>query len=203
MSRSNDIKNYINSKINWLISNCETSSGKSLFSTLRRGIGKKPGDLPELWGVLLLDMPESFVGKTTAPSKEEWACYTALTLYALHQQGNDPATQPMHKKGDTLGKAMNQFSKCFNDENATDRILTKLRILSSSKSNQEIAYHFRTIIELLRSKNIALDYGELACDLFLLQSSEYSPSIRLKWGREFYSNNHKEDIQKSEENKNG
>ena len=56
------------------------------LAELRRGVGSQPGDLPALWGALLADMPEQLQG-SNGPSKAEWAVYTALTLFALHQQG--------------------------------------------------------------------------------------------------------------------
>ncbi len=56
------------------------------LAELRRGVGRQPGDLPALWGALLADMPEQLQG-SNGPSKAEWAVYTALTLFALHQQG--------------------------------------------------------------------------------------------------------------------
>lgn len=75
------------------------------LAKLRRGIGHAPGDLPELWGSFLLEMPESFQGRS-APSAAEWAVYLALTLYAMHQQGND---RPMNCPGNTLGRAVRQL----------------------------------------------------------------------------------------------
>ena len=55
------------------------------LAELRRGVGRQPGDLPALWGALLADMPEQLQG-SNGPSKAEWAVYTALTLFALHQR---------------------------------------------------------------------------------------------------------------------
>ena len=54
---------------------------------LRRGIGKMPGDIPELWNILFDGLPEELMSKVGDPSYAEWSIYTALTLYALHQQG--------------------------------------------------------------------------------------------------------------------
>ena len=77
------------------------------LAKLRRGIGHAPGELPELWGCFLLGMPESFQGRS-APSAAEWAVYLALTLYAVHQQGND---RPMNCPGNTLGRAVRQLAE--------------------------------------------------------------------------------------------
>ena len=63
------------------------------LAELRRGVGRQPGDLPALWGALLADMPEQLQG-SNGPSKAEWAVYTALTLFALHQQGEAGVSMP-------------------------------------------------------------------------------------------------------------
>lgn len=49
------------------------------LAELRRGVGRQPGDLPALWGVVLADIPEQLQG-SNGPSKAEWAVYAALTL---------------------------------------------------------------------------------------------------------------------------
>ena len=65
------------------------SSFRSTLAHLRQGIGRVPGDMPQLWGFFLSEMPEKWMGNSE-PSKAEWAIYLALTLFALHQQGQDP-----------------------------------------------------------------------------------------------------------------
>ena len=78
------------------------------LAELRRGVGRQPGDLPALWGALLADMPEQLQG-SNGPSKAEWAVYTALTLFALHQQGE--AGISMNQPGRTLGGAVRQLAE--------------------------------------------------------------------------------------------
>lgn len=78
------------------------------LAELRRGVGRQPGDLPALWGALLADMPEQLQG-SNGPSKAEWAVYTALTLFALHQQGG--AGVSMNQPGRTLGGAVRQLAE--------------------------------------------------------------------------------------------
>ena len=78
------------------------------LAELRRGVGRQPGDLPALGGALLADMPEQLQG-SNGPSKAEWAVYTALTLFALHQQGE--AGVSMNQPGRTLGGAVRQLAE--------------------------------------------------------------------------------------------
>lgn len=79
------------------------------LAKLRRGIGHAPGELPELWGSFLLEMPESFQGRS-APSAAEWAVYLALTLYAMHQQGNDRLMNWQHTGA--CGAATGRAEQC-------------------------------------------------------------------------------------------
>ena len=77
---------YTKNKLNKLLLQFGDNVLRAALAELRRGVGKKPGDIPQLWGYFLQDMPEEFFGNKE-PSKAEWAIYTALTLFALHQQG--------------------------------------------------------------------------------------------------------------------
>ena len=79
---------------------------RARLAELRRGVGHQPGDLPALWGSFLQELPKELWGRETAagecrePSEAEWAVYLALTLYALHQQGEENGS--MNEKGCTL-----------------------------------------------------------------------------------------------------
>ena len=69
--------------------------------------------------------------------------------------------------------------------------------MATSSDMIELAYHLRNIIELLRAKNIPLDYVDLASDLFQYQIMDYQNSVRLKWGRDYYYN---KQVKNKEEN---
>ena len=81
------------------------------LAKLRRGIGHAPGELPELWGSFLLGMPESFQGRS-APSAAEWAVYLALTLYAMHQQGERPPHELPRQHAGACGAAAGRAEQC-------------------------------------------------------------------------------------------
>jgi hypothetical protein len=57
---------------------------KAALAALRRGIGKKPGDIPELLGYVLPTY--EIVPNHDLETMVEQAVYTVLTLYAFHQQ---------------------------------------------------------------------------------------------------------------------
>ena len=74
-NKSAKIRGFVSSKLDWLHKMPENAYRAEL-ANLRRGAGKKPGDLPELWGTILKDMPEEIQGKGGEASHEEWAACT-------------------------------------------------------------------------------------------------------------------------------
>lgn len=158
---------------------------KAELANLRRGVGRTPGDLPELWGSFLLGMPEELQSATGDPTPGEWAVYLALTLYALHQQGHSLPAENMHKPGQGLGLAVRKLVKADEDP-AKSSILKRFNMLATANTMPEISHHLRGIVQLLRSESIPMDYVRLATDLYYLQFTESAPRVRLKWGQDFY-----------------
>ncbi len=182
MNQTELVRKYVKHKIELLQRGLEKSSGKAEFALLRRGIGKQPGELPSLWGMLLEQMPEELQGQGKQPSRGEWAVYIALTLYALHQQGQAGS---MNHPGMTLGRALHAMVPAGNQD-AEERILRRFNQMATSSDMEELSQHLRGIVELLRSKGIPLDYVDLAGELYNYQLLDYQNTVRLKWGREYY-----------------
>lgn len=179
------IHKYVKAQIDLLAKEdrvLDQSSSKAQLAQLRRGIGKSPGELPELWGVFLKNMPEELMGKDGKPSYAEWAVYTALTLFALHQQGH---SVPMNEEGEEnrLGRAMRKLARSTEDE---ENIRRKLSIAARSDDMAELSYHLKTLVRLFGNHDIRLDYVELAKDLYWFQFENQADQIRLKWGQDFY-----------------
>ena len=185
---------YVRGRIGALTKDLESSNTKARLANLRRGVGKAPGELPELWGEFLQSMPEALLSKTDKPSYAEWAVYTALTLFALHQQGHG---ESMNEEGDEnrVGRAV---SKLAHSEDDRERVRFKLSLAANSDDIEELAYRLRALVKLMSGEDIKLDYADLARDLYLFQLSEDNANkVRLKWGRDFYfvteANDRKED----------
>ena len=163
------------------------------LAELRRGVGRQPGDLPALWGALLADMPEQLQG-SDGPSEAEWAIYTALTLFALHQQGE--AGVSMNQPGRTLGGAVRQLAEktAAGQDWTESSILRRFNALATAEEITEISHHLRGMIQLLRAAkpdSIPLDYPRLAVDLYGLQCdapqlAQLPANIRLRWGQDLY-----------------
>lgn len=195
MSKKTEIENFVGRKIHILQAEADSVSGKAMFANLRRGIGHEPGELPQLLGFLLSDMPEEFWSENGIATKEEWVCYTALTLYALHQQGYDAESQPMHTDEKvSMGKAMYKLAASYEgDSNAEQRVVQKLRMLTTSVDRKELFHHLRGIVQLLKSKGVSMNYKSLAGDLYEMQFPEGKRQVCLRWGQDFYGEKNKKE----------
>lgn len=153
------------------------------LANLRRGVGKAPGDLPELWGLLFRDFPEALMSRNGEATWAEWAVSGALSLYALHQQGMQ---QNAHVKGRRLGMAVRMLAG--GEEEAMKAVLRRFNAFATARSMPECQHHLRGLVHLLRSQGIAMDYVELAGDLYEFQTPDGAARVRLRWGQDFYRN---------------
>lgn len=159
------------------------STSRATLAILRRGIGRLPGSMPELWGATFHGFPEDLMGAGKSPSHAEWAVHTALTLYALHQQGKPLREDCMHRDEKRLGISVRELVHSDDDE---ARVKRRFDAVATSDSLIELANHLRGLIQLLKSGDIALDYVRLTEDIYRYQFSEARDSVRLNWGRDFY-----------------
>lgn len=187
MGKEKEVGQFMNRKLSYLEAISNQGEGKAIYSKLRRGLGRAPGEDPELLGALLIDMPEEFLSKGSEPTREEWACYISMTLYAMHQQGNDPNIKSLNTQENvSLGAAMATYVQQAGDSNAQKRMAVRLQMLNTSKDMKEFSYHLKSIIQLLKTKGIALNYSKLAEDLYLCQNQDRKSGVFLRWGQDFY-----------------
>ncbi|MDO4466873.1 MAG: type I-E CRISPR-associated protein Cse2/CasB [Bacillota bacterium] len=166
----------------------DISSQKAILAKLRHGIGLIPGEDPNLWGILFEELPKEMLGRYGKPSKEEWAIYNALTLYALHQQGNEMSTKDMNQKGISLGKAASMLVQSGDGSDGNrERISRRFNQIALADDIETLSYYLRTFIPMLRANKIPLDYPMLANDIFYYQFETSRHQIKLKWGQDFYS----------------
>ncbi len=196
-SMQQQIEDYVRRRLNDFASDLNEGRVRARLATLRRGVGRKPGDMPDLWGLLFSDMPPEMMSRTAEPTAAEWAAYTALTLYALHQQGTEINRQNMHTDKDTgrLGRAVGRLVKNADDR---ERIARRFNAFATAGDMTEAAHHLRGLIQLLRTEEVTLDYIRLAGDLYRFQNPKCAPGIRLSWGQDFYWNNLNEAEEKEE-----
>lgn len=183
-SVAEQIASYIAKKLYWLQNLPGEAARSAELARMRRGLGDKPGNNVELWGTLFDGLPEELTGKGREPSRAEWAIYTAMTTFALHQQGRDMRSDSMHQSGQTLGLAVAQLAR--REARSSEAVRRRFNALATAQDMPELIWHLRGLVQLLRSEALALDYPKLAQDLFRYQDVNAAPTVRLRWGRDFY-----------------
>ena len=149
------------------------------LAALRRGVSRSPGELPEIWELTRVEVPD---GAGDAPTWEEIAVHTAMTLYAVHQQSR---TEHMFSPGVGLGSAARRLIGSPDEENPSAR--ARFNALVTSTTVAELRHHLRGFVSLLRARGFALDHAMLADDVLRFQQPGGARSVRLAWARQYYS----------------
>ncbi|WP_366181320.1 type I-E CRISPR-associated protein Cse2/CasB [Actinomyces timonensis] len=165
------------------------SAARGQLAALRKAASQAPGENPEVWGLTEVKVPEH---AGDAPTWEEIAVHTAMTLYAVHQQSR---TEPMFVPGRGLGGAARALIGVGEEENPSTR--ARFNALVTSTSITELQHHLRGFISQLRAKSIPLDHAMLADDLVTFQRPDGAKTVRLRWSRQFASLRTSEDPSKS------
>ena len=154
------------------------SLGRAEVAALRKGANRAPGELPEIWELTRVEVPD---GAGDAPTREEIAVHTAMTLYAVHQQSR---SECMFVPGRGLGRAAHELVGT-DEENPSARARFNAPVTSTTVA--ELRHHLRNLVSLLRSRGIALDHAMLADDIVRFQRPGGAKSVRLAWARQYYS----------------
>ena len=141
----NEVKGFVSERMKWMERMSEPQQ-KAMLANLRRGVGRFPGDMPELWGVFLQDMPPEMQKERGGATREEWAIYLALTLYALHQQGYSISkNENMNQEGVSLGRAVGNLIKPEEDPMESS-VLRRFNALATASDIRECAHHLRGMV---------------------------------------------------------
>ena len=154
------------------------SRARGEMAALRKGASRDSGELPEIWELTSVEIPEY---ASDAPTREEIAVHTAMTLYAVHQQSR---TEPMFSPGVGLGSAAHDLVG-RDEENPSAR--ARFNALVTSTTVAELRHHLRGFVSLLRARGFALDHAMLADDVLRFQQPGGAKQVRLTWARQYYS----------------
>jgi CRISPR system Cascade subunit CasB len=187
------LASYVASEITRLYAGKDTGSVRAELAELRRFAGKSIDLAPSIMKHIYLTSDSKFHDLPEWDKERvENVVFTVLTLYAVHSQGGgddkspaniDSRKTPFSSFAQVAGKLRRELAD--SSAGLTRRFES---ILSTNRPN-EINYHAKTIVSMLKSKNVGFDYVKFAIDLYWLQSS--SPKTRHKvlrrWGREYWS----------------
>mgnify|MGYP000936210161 CR=1 FL=1 len=154
------------------------AQARGQMAALRGAIAREPGEVPEVWELTQVKVPDN---AGDAPTWEEIAVHTAMTLYAVHQQSR---TIPMFRPGVGLGRAARELVG-WDEENPSAQ--KRFNALVTSTTVAELRHHLRGFVSQLRARDIALDHAMLADDITRFQRPNGAKQVRLAWARQYYS----------------
>lgn len=160
------------------------------LAALRRGLGREPGTVPEMWTFHQVAVPEDQAKRGWLSGLYEAEHY-ALTLFAVHQQSSGPTSAPVHKPGVGVGTALRALhaSRGGAGAEASKAIDRRFYAAVTANTRAEVAHHLRGLIRMLRSRttSVALDYTQLVQDLRAWDFPEQRDRVRRAWGLQYHS----------------
>jgi len=184
-TKSKQISDFVGYRINSFVSSSNESAVRAMLAQLRRSAGKHPSANPAVWEATFKNLPNELYGSGSELSYAEVAIHMALTLFAIHQQSKDLKSQLMHEDGISIGKALGLLIKA-KGKDSYESIKKRFDRIVTADSLNELSNHLRSIVKLLRSDGITLDYKMLSMQLYNYQYEDNREAIRLSWARDFY-----------------
>ncbi|MFD7446719.1 type I-E CRISPR-associated protein Cse2/CasB [Streptomyces sp. NPDC059909] len=162
----------------------DQAAAVAALARLRRGAGKPPHQVPDLWGLLdtsPLYEAEELKDREADLARAENAFHLALTLWALHQQSRG---ERMHLSGASreLGAAVRQIKGA---EDPGGPVRKRFVRLGSSRTVEELSDRLRELVSLLRRDSIPMDYAVLAQQIYRWQRPAARNAVRGSWGRSY------------------
>lgn len=200
MNEAEKVYDFVSLKIQSLQENSPWS--RSMLAKLRRGAGKDLEKTPEIWEVVLNGLHEECQenkSSSASVTEAEWAVYTALTLYAIHQHGKDYSVNASKNNGGlSFGTAISRLIS--SDGTNKESIKQRFDTIITSNNLSELSQHGRGIIQLIKASEnkVKIDYPKFAKDLYRYQFLWWRDDVRLEWGRDFYRLTKKEKTEEKE-----
>ncbi len=197
--RSEEVRRVAARILGRLESRLDDSSTKRILANLRHSIGANFSQTVGIWPDVFSQMPEEFLSRNGYLTKEEKAIFTALQLFALHQQGHSqsvnekPVENEETQDKKSISKNAGDSLRCLRRLDSTS-IDKRFNAMITAATYEEMVTHLRHLVSILKSKTEEkIDYALLAADLFKFQINQRE-QVRLSWGQSYYKSfNIKED----------
>lgn len=142
------------------------------LAALRRGLGKPPGSVPEMYPYVY-----AWVGDARLSRTVEQDLFTVASLFAFWHQGR---TWP-ELAGSCLGDAMRRMGYTQQNMDAAER---RFRILLDA-DRSELPERLRHSLSLLRAHDVPIDWAELLQDMRNWEADDHW--VQRKWARAFWA----------------
>lgn len=158
------------------------ADARSALAEFRKASALDPEENPigmqHMMALLTPPLDEQLIGRGDAPSPSETALYRSLSLFGVHMQS---AKKPMHTREVSFAHACGQLVPRSESKSTKSRF----DALQLAPDDQSRAVHLRSLVSLLRSYEIAFDYGNFAEDIRALTDPSRRSTVLLRWGRDF------------------
>ncbi|CAN5546524.1 hypothetical protein BH23CHL5_BH23CHL5_02070 [soil metagenome] len=144
---------------------------RAALASLRRGLGKRVGQAPEMFPYVVPWLP------TDAKPWEEERYFLVASLFASHPLNWPETGDPRHARN--LGASMAQLAQKTKSEGAERRFVGLL-----NADPEDLPHHLRSVVSLLASKDIPVDWNQLLNDLRWWDSPERN--VQRRWARSFW-----------------
>ena len=192
MGKTNNIAyNTAKSILIKLDSTRDASSTKALLANMRNSADKDISNNVDALAYVFSNLSYGEDDRGGELSYMEQAIFTAIQMYAIHQQsnvesvlkfGNNDENESREKKykaniGDALATLRSDESESIDK---------RFNAMITATNFNKLSYHLRQMIKILKSKSDAkVDYAKLAEDLYWFMIGR-KEEVRLSWARSYY-----------------
>ena len=201
MGKTNNIAyNTAKSILIKLDSTRDASSTKALLANMRNSADKDISNNVDALAYVFSNLSYGEDDRGGELSYMEQAIFTAIQMYAIHQQsnvesvlkfGNNDENESREKKykaniGDALATLRSDESESIDK---------RFNAMITATNFNKLSYHLRQMIKILKSKSDAkVDYAKLAEDLYWFMIGR-KEEVRLSWARSYYKYRKNEEME--------
>lgn len=166
----------------------QDSAARAVLARLRRAESGEPGTA---WDVAEYLVPENLPNEvSTEPYGTSWAdrseiaAHIAMTSFANMQQSKSIR---MHVEKKNLGQAARELAQHHDEHMDNNKVWERVAKIAQAESVAGLQRHLRNLTSLLSRRDIGLDFGVLAEDLYFWQNRATRSAVQRRWSRSFFS----------------
>ena len=201
MGKTNNIAyNTAKSILIKLDSTRDASSTKALLANMRNSADKDISNNVDALAYVFSNLSYGEDDRGGELSYMEQAIFTAIQMYAIHQQSNVESVLKFGSDDENESRE-EKYKANIGDALATLRsdesesIDKRFNAMITATNFNKLSYHLRQMIKILKSKSEAkVDYAKLAEDLYWFMIGR-KEEVRLSWARAYYKYRKNEEME--------
>jgi CRISPR system Cascade subunit CasB len=150
----------------------EERADRAALAALRRGLGKRPGEAPEMFPVLIPLLPQGRLRQW-----DERCAYTVAALFAMHPASWDGAQDGRRRRN--FGASMRRLRDATDSDGPERRMVALL-----NSDSDDLPEHLRGLVALLRGQDVPVDWNQLTYDLLAWNLA--SREAQRRWASAFW-----------------